>query len=105
MNESNVSNREIEGDLGVMRWGKKWQEFMDECYPEDAAALRSNGKWSEIAANVEREASDYAWSLRTQYAKKLKRPTTFMEIVKWENTRSFIVDHAVMEDIVLQYRA
>ena len=40
-----------------------------------------------------------------QYAKVNPRPTTFTEIVKWENTRGFYVDHEVTEQIVLQFRA
>ncbi len=43
--------------------------------------------------------------LRRQYAKANPRPTDFMETVKWENTRGFYVDHEIMEQIVLQFRA
>ena len=43
--------------------------------------------------------------LRKQYAEKNPRPkTSFVEIEKWEKTRSFIVEHEVMEQIVLQHR-
>ena len=42
---------------------------------------------------------------RKQYAEKNPRPkTTFTEIERWEKTRSFIVEHEVMEQIVLQRR-
>jgi len=42
--------------------------------------------------------------LRRQYAQKNPRPKLFVEIEKWERTRSLIVEHEVMEKIVLQYR-
>ena len=43
--------------------------------------------------------------LRKQYAMKNPRPKTFLEIMSWEKTRAFIIEHEIMEQIVLQYRA
>ena len=42
--------------------------------------------------------------LRKQYAKKNPRPKTFVEIAAWEKTRLLVIEHEVMEQIVLQCR-
>lgn len=42
--------------------------------------------------------------LRKQYAAQNPRPKTFVEIAAWEKTRSLVVEHEVMEQIVLQCR-
>ncbi|MCX4357561.1 MAG: hypothetical protein OSJ43_15315 [Oscillospiraceae bacterium] len=47
---------------------------------------------------------EYRELLRKQYAEKNPRPTTFTEIAEWENTLGMMIDRAIMEDIVLQYR-
>lgn len=42
--------------------------------------------------------------LRKQYAAQNPRPKTFVEIVAWEKTRSLIVEHEIMVQVVLQER-
>lgn len=54
---------------------------------------------------MEREALELQELLRRQYAKANPRPTTFVEIRKWEHTSSFIIDHEIMEQVVLRFRA
>ncbi|MBS7369992.1 MAG: hypothetical protein KIG62_07620 [Oscillospiraceae bacterium] len=46
------------------------------------------------------------WELLSkQYAQKNPRSKTFIEIAAWEKMRSLVVEHEVMEQVVLQYRA
>lgn len=88
----------------IDRWGKAWQQFMQEQYPEDIAELKENGRWEIIPRMIDREAWQMWELLRKQYAAKNPRPTTFVEIAAWEKTRSLIVEHEVMEQVVLQQR-
>ena len=101
-NERKVA--EVE-ELTIGRWGIAWQRFMQENYPVEAAELKKSNRWDELALEIDREAYSLWELLRKQYAKANPRPTTFMETMKWENTRGFYVDHKVMEQIVLQFRA
>ncbi|MCD7731042.1 MAG: TnpV protein [Oscillospiraceae bacterium] len=92
-------------ELTIGRWGTAWQQFMQENYPTEAEKLINSGRWGKLALEIDREAYSLWELLRKQYAKANPRPTTFMETMKWENTRGFYVDHEVMEQIVLQFRA
>ena len=101
-----MSNNIIkEEELTIGRWGTAWQRQMQENYPDEAAELKKSNRWDELALEIDREAYRLWELLRKQYAKANPRPTTFMETMKWENTRGFYVDHEVMEQIVLQFRA
>ncbi len=104
MNENRVIAADEE-EMTIGRWGTAWQRFMTENHPTEAAELQATDRWNELALEIEREAMDMWELLRKQYAKANPRPTAFMETVKWENTRGFYVDHEVMEQIVLQFRA
>ena len=88
----------------IDRWGKAWQRFMEENYPEVIPSLQGRLKWELIPRQIDREACSMWELLRKQYAEKNPRPKTFMEIAAWEKTRSIIVEHEVMEQIVLQER-
>ena len=78
---------------------------MQENYPNEAAELKKSNRWDELALEIDREAHSLWELLRKQYSKANPRPTTFMETMEWENTRGFYVDHEVMEQVVLQFRA
>ena len=91
-------------EFTIGRWGKAWQKFMQENYPTEAAELMNSNRFDELALEIDREAYSLWELLRKQYAKANPRPTTFMETMKWENTRGFYVDHEVMEQVVLQFR-
>ena len=89
----------------IDRWGKAWQKFMTENYPEEIPSMEGRLKWELIPRQIDKEAWEMWELLRKQYAEKNPRPkTTFTEIERWEKTRSFIVEHEVMEQIVLQRR-
>ena len=91
-------------ELTIGRWGIAWQRFMQENYPVEAEELMKSNRFDELALEINREAYSLWELLRKQYAKANPRPTTFMETMKWENTRGFYVDHEVMEQVVLQLR-
>ena len=61
-------------------------------------------KWELIPRQVDKEAWEYRTLLRKQYEKQNPRPTTFNELVVWENTLGMLIDRAIMEDVVLIYR-
>ena len=92
-------------ELKIGRWGTAWQRFMQENYPTVAEKLMNSNRWDELALEIDREAYNLWELLRKQYARANPRPTSFMETMKWENTRGFYVDHEVMKQIVLQFRA
>ena len=92
-------------ELKIGRWGTAWQRFMQENYHDETAKLKESNRWDELALEIDSEAYSLWELLRKQYAKANPRPTTFMETMKWENTRGFYVDHEVMEQVVLQFRA
>ena len=96
-----MSNENFE----IGRWGNEWQKFTTENYPAETSELMVADLWNELALQIDREAWAMWELLSKQYAKENPRPTTFMEIVKWENTRGFYVDHEVMEQVVLKLRA
>ena len=89
-------------DIG--KYGEKWREFMTEFYPEVIPSLQGRLKWELIPRQVDKEAFEYMALLRKQYEKQNSRPTTFNELVVWENTLGMLVDRAIMEDVVLIYR-
>ena len=91
-------------ELTIGRWGRAGQRFMQKNYPTEAEELMNSGRWDELALEIDREAYSLWELLRKQYAKENPRPTTFMETMKWENTRGFYVDHEVMEQVVLRFR-
>lgn len=88
----------------IDRWGKEWQRFMETNYPEEIPLLKESGRWEIIPRLIDREAWQMWELLRKQYAEKNPRPRTFVEIAAWEKTRSLVVEHEVMEQIVLQCR-
>lgn len=103
MNNERKSMAEVE-ELTIGRWGTAWQRFMQEYYPTEAEELMNSNRFDELALEIDREAYSLWEQLRKQYAKANPRPTSFMETMKWENTRGFYVDHEVMEQVVLQFR-
>ncbi len=88
----------------IDRWGKAWQRFMQENYPEVIPSLQGRLKWELIPRQIDKEAWEMWELLRKQYAEKNPRPKTFMEIAAWEKMRSLIVEREVMEQVVLQER-
>ena len=89
-------------DIG--KYGEKWREFMTEFHPEVIPSLQGRLKWELIPRQVDKEAWEYRALLRKQYEKQNPRPTTFNELVVWENTLGMLIDRAIMEDVVLIYR-
>ncbi len=89
----------------VDRWGQEWRKFMTENYPEEIPSLQGRLKWEIIPRQIDKECWKMWGLLRKQYAAKNSRPTTFTEIAEWEKMRSFIIEHEIMEQLVLQYRA
>lgn len=73
-------------------------------HPEVIPSLKGRLKWELIPRQIDKEAREYRTLLKKQYVQKNPRPTTFVEIRKWENTLGMILDRAVIEDIVHQYR-
>ena len=88
-------------DIG--KYGEKWREYMEEFYPEVIPSLQGRLKWDLIPRQVDNEAFEYRKLLRRQYEKQNPRPTTFKELIVWENTLGMLIDRAIMEDIVLIY--
>ena len=88
----------------IGKYGEKWREYMEEFHPEVIPSLQGRLKWELIPRQVDKEAFEYRTLLRKQYAKENPRPTTFNELVVWENTLGMLIDRAIMEDIVLIYR-
>ena len=88
----------------IGRWGAEWQKFMTENHPEVIPSLKGRLKWELIPRQIDKEAWESRTLLKKQYAEKNPRPKTFVEIRKWENTLGMILDRAVIEDIVHQYR-
>lgn len=63
-----------------------------------------HGGWEIIPRLIDREAWQMWELLRNQYAAQNPRPKTFVEIAAWEKTRSLVVEHEVMEQVILQCR-
>lgn len=63
-----------------------------------------HGGWEIIPRLIDREAWQMWELLRNQYAAQNPRPKTFVEIAVWEKTRSLVVEHEVMEQVILQCR-
>ena len=86
------------------RWGAAWQRFMETNYPGEILRLKASGRWKVISRLIDREAWQMWDLLRKQYAEQNPRPRTFVEIAAWEKTRALIVEHEIMEQVVLQCR-
>ncbi len=85
-------------------YGRAWQRFMEQNYPLDIPGLRGRMLWELIPRQIDKEAEEMAWNLEQEYAKNNPRPTTFVEIEKWEKMKRLEVDHIVMTELVLQQR-
>ncbi len=85
MNENRVIAINEE-EVTIGRWGIAWQRFVTENHPAEADELQATDRWNELVLEIDREALGMRELLRKQYAKANPHPTTFMEIVKWENT-------------------
>lgn len=92
-------------ELDIGKFGEAWWRFMTENFPDVAAELKRSDRWNELALDVEYESLELRQLLRKQYAKANPRPMTFVEICEWEHTSSFIIDHEIMEQVVLRFRA
>lgn len=88
----------------IDRWGMEWRKFMQTHYPEEIPVLQENQKWELVPRQIDKEAWEMWELLRKQYAAKNPRPTTFLEIAEWEKKRTLIIEHEIMEQIVLQIR-
>lgn len=88
----------------IDRWGAAWRRFMETNYPGEIPQLKANGRWEVIPRLIDLEAWQMWELLRKQYAAQNPRPKTFVEIVAWEKMRSLVVEHEVMEQVVLQVR-
>ena len=88
----------------IDRWGAAWRQFMETNYHGEIPQLKANGRWDVIPRLIDREAWQMWELLRKQDAAQNPRPKTFIEIAAWEKTRSLVVEHEVMEQIVLQVR-
>lgn len=88
----------------IDRWGAAWRRFMKANYPDEILQLKANGRWEVIPRLIDQEAWQMWELLRKQYAAQNPRPKTFVEIAAWEKTRSLVVEHEVMEQVVLQCR-
>lgn len=88
----------------IDRWGAAWRRFMETNYPDEILQLKANGRWEVIPRLIDRDAWQMWELLRKQYAALNPRPKTFVEIAVWEKTRSLIVEHEIMEQVVLQCR-
>ena len=88
----------------IDRWGQAWQRFMTENYPEEIPSLQGRLNWELIPRQIDKEAWAMWELLRKQYAEQNPRPKTFVEIQTWEKTRALIVEHEVMEQVVLVHR-
>ena len=88
----------------IDRWGAAWRRFMETNFPGEIPQLKANGRWDVIPRLIDREAWQMWELLRKQYAAQNPRPETFVEIAAWEKTRSLVVEHEVMEQVVLQCR-
>lgn len=86
----------------IDRWGAAWRRFMETNYPDKILQLKANGRWDIIPRLIDLEAWQMWELLRRQYAEKNPRPKTFVEIAACEKTRSLVVEHEVMEQVVLQ---
>lgn len=88
-------------DVEIGSYGKQWLEFMEENHPDLVAQLQESNTLYDVARSVDDTAWDYRELLDSQYMEAHPRPKTFDEIVKWERTRAFYTDGAVMREKVL----
>ena len=75
----------------IGKYGEKWREYMEEFHPEVIPSLQGRLKWELIPRQVDKEAFEYRTLLRKQYAKENPSPTTFNDLVVWENTLGIAV--------------
>ncbi|MCM1061432.1 MAG: hypothetical protein NC452_14275 [Eubacterium sp.] len=85
----------------IGQWGEKWRKLMEELHPEQIPSLQGRLLWELIPRQIDREAWELRQTLKTQYAKKYPRPTTFAELRTWENTFGLTADREIMETVVL----
>lgn len=98
------SDKTEKAEIGY--YGRKWQEFMEENYPNEILTMGLNSlTFGEMALAIDKEANELYNLLDKQYCQANPRPTTFLGIAKWEKMKQLEIDHEVMEQVVLQYRS
>ena len=45
-----------EEELTIGRWGRAWQRFMQENYPDEASELMNTARWDKLALEIDIEA-------------------------------------------------
>jgi len=101
-----MSNNAALTDIGTTRsevgsYARKWLDFMVEHHPDLVWEMTKSETLEAVAQSVDDTAWNYHDLLEKQYAEAHRRPKTFEEIVKWEYTRAFYVNGAVMREKVL----
>lgn len=85
-------------------YGQRWQEFMEENYPQRILELQLNLRWAIIPRLIEREAEEMISVLENNYMEKNPIPKNFLERAAYCKTMQLEISGIVMREIVLQLR-
>jgi hypothetical protein len=85
----------------IGHYGTEWLEFMKEHHPHLVGEMRMKHNLLTVARAVDERAWEYRELLDRQYAQTYPRPMNYEDVVKWEKTRMFHTDSAVMREKVL----
>lgn len=85
----------------IGRWGRQWQRFMEETYPEQAERMKNIGSdWELIPRRIDNEALEMYEIVRREYQRTNPRPTAFAELIAWEETFRLMWIHRVETELI-----
>lgn len=83
----------------ISRWGRAWQQYMTENYPEDIPKLQGRLLWELIPRKIDREAWEISEKMRENYQQTNPRPTSGNAIV-WEERLKALTEEQITDCLV-----
>jgi hypothetical protein len=82
-------------------YGTRWLNWMQDNHKKLVREMKAKNIFLTVARSVDKDAWNYRDLLDRQYEESNPRPHGFEEVRKWEFTREYYTDSAVMRERVL----
>jgi hypothetical protein len=89
-------------EIPLGAYGTAWLNWMEDNHKKKVREMKSKGIFLTVARSVDKSAWDYRKILDRDYEYMHPRPCGEDELRKWEFTRAYYSDSAVMRERVLE---
>ncbi len=88
----------------IRSYGRKWQEWIDDFYPEVCEVMKATGRFWVIPRIIDKEASEMWADLSKSYddAYYSTRPddSDTLAVIRWQTEKTNYIDHQITSLIV-----